>query len=254
MPKPLIIAHRGDTKNAPENTLPAFASAIQQGADGIELDVHWSKDEHLVVHHFFGYESPEGEYNLIFEKTLADIKGVDVGSHFSPAFSGVRAPTLAEVLDLGKGKIRFEIDLKGSSLPFLQAVIAEIERFGLEDDVELTTAHYGLLSHVKKLHPRLRTGTFFLQPPEWMPLRLAQRHVIDWATLFEIQVPHLHASLLTDDFVDQLRRRGLLVYVFNLSSKEDIGWGLSKGLDFFSTDELEMALQMRDEFVNRSRV
>ncbi|MFN8441490.1 MAG: glycerophosphodiester phosphodiesterase family protein [Caldilineaceae bacterium] len=118
MPKPLIIAHRGDTKNAPENTLPAFASAIQQGTDGIELDVHWSKDEHLVVHHFFGYEGTASEYNLIFEKPLAEIKRVDVGSRFSPAFSGCAHIDLIEVLDLGKGKVRFEIDMKGSSLPF----------------------------------------------------------------------------------------------------------------------------------------
>lgn len=249
MPKPLIVAHRGNTKRAPENTLPAFASAIQKGADGIELDVHWSKDEHLVVHHFFGFDTAEGESHLIVDKTLAEIKRLDVGSRFSPAFSDVRIPTLAEVLDLGKGKVRFEIDLKGSSLPFLQAVIAEVKRFGVEDDVELTTAHYALLSYAKKIDSRARTGTFFLQPPEWMPLRLAQRHVLDWATLFEIQAAHLHLSLLTDDFVDELRRRGLTVYASNLSCKEDIEQGLHKGIDSFSTDELEMALRMRDEFV-----
>ncbi|MFN8441491.1 MAG: hypothetical protein U0175_12000 [Caldilineaceae bacterium] len=110
------------------------------------------------------------------------------------------------------------------------------------------------MSHAKKIDPRLRTGTFFLQPPEWMPLRLAQRHVLDWATLFEIQVAHLHLSPLTDDFVDELRRRGLTVYASNLSTKVDIEQGLHKGIDSFSTDELEMALRMRDDFANRSRV
>ncbi len=166
MPKPLVIAHRGDMECAPENTLPAFASAIVKGADGIEFDVHMTLDGELIIHHFYGFGHTTNGDGLVVEKALAEIKRLDAGSWFSSTFSGLQVPTLAEVFDFGKGKIHFEVDLKGSSLPFLQKVIAEIARFNLEDDVELTTAHYALLSHAKQINPRLRTGTFFLQPPD----------------------------------------------------------------------------------------
>lgn len=252
MSKPLIVAHRGDTQNAPENTLPAFANAIKKGADGMELDVHLTQDSQLVVHHYFGLGTTTSGSGLLFEKTLAEIKQADAGSWFSSAFSGVQVPTLAEVFDLGKGKVRFEIDLKGSSLRFLQAVIREIERFGIEADVELTTAHYALLHHAKQINPGLQTGTFFNPPPDWMALRLAQRHVIDWATLFDIQVAHVNRMLITEEFVQELHRHNLLVHGSNLSTREEIEQGLSMGIDRFSTDHIELALQLRNEFVRRN--
>lgn len=253
MSKPLIIAHRGDPQSAPENTLPAFASAIEKGIDGIELDVHQTRDGALVVHHFFGLGTTTSGSGLLMEKTLAEIKQSDAGSWFSSAFAGVQVPTLAEVLDLGKGKVHFEIDLKGSSLQFLQTVIAEVERFDVEDNVELTTAHYALLYHAKRLNPRLRKGTFFNPPPDWMPIHLAQQHVLDWATLFEIQVAHVNRVLLTDEFVEELHRHNLLVHGSNLSTQEEIEQGLSIGIDRFSTEEIELALQVRDEFLEHNR-
>ena len=89
MSKPLIVAHRGDTQSAPENTLPAFANAIKKGADGIELDVHLTEDGQLVVHHYFGLGTTTSGSGLLIEKKLAEIKQADAGSWFSSAFSGV---------------------------------------------------------------------------------------------------------------------------------------------------------------------
>ena len=139
--------------------------------------------------------------------------------------------------------------MKGSSLDFLQKVVREVERFGLVDDVELTTAHTPLLFHAKRLNSRLRVGAFFYQPPAWMPVRLAQEHARDWAGLLGIDVAHLSLSLITAEFVQELRRCGLTVAGSNLDSVEDIQKGLELGVDSFSTGRLGMALQLRDEFV-----
>jgi len=250
--KPLVIARTGDVENAPENTLPAFESAISKGADGIELDVHRSADGELVVHHFYGLGSTDDGEGLVCEHTLVELKALDSGSWFDTRFAGESKPTLREVFELSKGRTRLEIDMKGSSLEFLHRVVEEIGRFELADDVELTTAHYPLLMHVKKLNPHLRTGTFFYQPPDWMPIRLAQKHAFDWARLLSIDVVHFNVSLIAAEFVDKLQQHGFIAYGSNLDSVEQIQRGLERGIDSFSTGHLETALRLRDRFVDAS--
>lgn len=247
--KPLVIARRGDVENAPENTLPAFESAISRGADGVEFDVHLSLDGELVVHHFYNLGTTDNGQGLVSEHTLAELKALDSGGWFDPRFAGEPKPTLSEVFELCKGRTRLEIDLKESSLSFLYRVVGEVERFDLVDDVELTTAHYPLLTHAKKLVPELRTGTFFYEPPAWMPVRLAQRHILDWANLLELAVVHLNMALITADFVDRLHRGGFLAHGSNLDSAEQIQRGLHLGIDSFSTGNLGIALQLRNQFV-----
>lgn len=239
--KPLIVARTGDCQNYPENTLPAFESAIRKGADGIELDVHPTSDGHLVVHHFYNLGSTDDGQGLVDEHTLAELKALDSGSWFGARFAGETKPTLGEVLELGRGRIRFEIDLKGSDLEFLRAVIREVERFDLAAGVELASAHVPLLMQVKRIDPGLRIGAFFYQPPDWMPLRLAQKHALDWAALSGIDAVHLHLSLVTREFVGELHRRNLLVHGSNLDAEVDILRGIQLGVDSFSTGRLDLA-------------
>jgi len=246
--KPLVICRRGDVENAPENTLPAFESAIERGADGVELDVHPTADGELIVHHFFSLGGTDNGEGLVCERTLPELRALDSGSWFDERFAGERKPTLGEVLELCKGRTRLEVDMKGSSPGFLRRVVGEIERFDLSSDVELTTAHYPLLTEVQRINPEMRTGTFFYEPPEWMPLRLAQKHALDWACLLGLAVLHLNVALITVDFVDALHRSGYKVHGSNLDSEDHIRRGLQMGLDGFSTGRLGLAMKLRDEF------
>ena len=177
----LVVACRGDREYFPENTIPAFESAISKGADGIELDVHYTTDKELIVHHFFNLGHTDNGKGVVCEQTLAELKSLDSGSWLGKQHYGVKKPTLSEVLEHCKGRIRFEIDMKDSSLEFLQRVIQEVDKFDLVNDVELTTAHYPLLVQARKINPQIQTGTFFYEPPEWMPVRIAQKHIIERA-------------------------------------------------------------------------
>jgi glycerophosphoryl diester phosphodiesterase len=247
----LVVACRGDRECWPENTIPAFESAMSKGADGIELDVHFTVDRELVVHHFFNLGHTDNGKGIVSEQTLAQLKSLDSGSWFGTQFCGVTKPTLSEVLEYCKGRIRFEIDMKDSSLDFLQRVIREVEKFDLVNDVELTTAHYPVLVHARNINPQIRTGTFFNEPPDWMPVRIAQKHIIDWAELLGINVAHLNIVLLSPDFVDRLHQSGFIVFGSNLDTEEQIQKGLDLGIDSFSTGKLELALRLRDEYVKK---
>ena len=102
----LIIAHRGDSKVAPENTLPAFASAVKAGADMVELDYYNSADGVPVVCHDEELDRTTDATKLwggtklkLTDKTLAELKLLDAGSWYAKRFAGTRLPTLAEALD-----------------------------------------------------------------------------------------------------------------------------------------------------------
>lgn len=242
MKKLQIVARCGDLVHAPESTLPAFEQAVSNGTDAVEFDVHLTEDGELVVHHDFYLGRTNNGRGYIGDFSLAELKALDAGSWFGPQFSGEKIPTLGEVLALGKGRIRFEVDMKSSSLAFLNRLIDEISSFDVVDQVELTSAHTPLLIQAKELLPDIRTGMFFYPLPEWMQPALGQQHILDWMTLSDAQVAHLHPSLLEKDFVARLWEDGFLVHGSNLNTKEEIERGIELGIDQFSTDRLEFAL------------
>src|SRR5205814_5101727 len=94
----LVIAHRGASGTHPENTLAAFRRAVELGADMIELDVQLTRDGEVVVFHDATLERTTDGAGAVSDRTLAEIRRLDAGAWFGPAFRGTRVPTLAEVL------------------------------------------------------------------------------------------------------------------------------------------------------------
>lgn len=138
-PKPLVVAHRGDLEHFPENTLSAFESAIDLGADAIELDVFLTKDGELVVVHDHILERTTNGTGYVGDLTLSELRRLDAGSWFGERFRGERIPTLGEVLELGNGRVRFELELRTPARAFLARLLAELARYGVEEEVELTS-------------------------------------------------------------------------------------------------------------------
>jgi len=110
-----VIAHRGASAYAPENTLAAFALAAEQGADWFELDCTLSKDGEVIVIHDDDVERTTGGTGKVADLTLAELKALDAGSWFDPKFAGEKLPTLGEALDLAKGRIGVYIEIKDSA-------------------------------------------------------------------------------------------------------------------------------------------
>ncbi len=109
-----VIAHRGGSAYAPENTLASFSKAIELGADWFELDTTLSKDGELIVIHDNSVDRTTDGKGAVADLNLSDIKTLDAGSWFNPAFAGERLPTLGEALDLAKGRIGVYIEIKNS--------------------------------------------------------------------------------------------------------------------------------------------
>jgi glycerophosphoryl diester phosphodiesterase len=166
MSKPIIIAHRGASKHAPENTIAAFRKALELGAEGIELDVHLSADGHLVVIHDEKVDRTSNGNGWVKEKTLEELKALDFGSWFTQEFKGEAIPTLDEALELLQpwtGIINIEI--KGGSILYPgieKEVVKKIEKFKLEDKMIISSFNHYSLVEVKKLNPKIKTGILYV--------------------------------------------------------------------------------------------
>ena len=107
-----IIAHRGASADAPENTLPAFELAWEQGADGIEGDFHLTKDGHIVCIHDYDTKKISGKNLVVAQSTLAELQKLDVGSWKDKKFKDTRIPTLAQVIAIIPEKKKIFIEVK----------------------------------------------------------------------------------------------------------------------------------------------
>lgn len=160
-PRPLIYAHRGASALAPENTLAAFLSALNTGADGIELDVMLSRDKELVVIHDSTVDRTTDGTGKVAEMPLAALRELDAGVWFGDAFRGEKLPTLAEVYEAVGGKMRINVELKNYAHPLddlTRRVIALTERFHLENSVLLSSFNPINLSKARRQKPEISLG------------------------------------------------------------------------------------------------
>ena len=155
-----IIAHRGASNEAPENTMAAIQQAIKDEADWVEIDVQETVDDHIIVFHDSDFMKLANNPLKIWDATLADVEAIDIGSWFDPKFSDQRAPTLRDVLKACKGKIRVLIELKyyGHDVDLENRVAQIVEEEGMVDQIELMSLKLEAVTKMKKLRPTWRVG------------------------------------------------------------------------------------------------
>ena len=131
--KPLIVAHRGSSFERPENTLPAFELAWEQGADAIEGDFLLTKDKQIVCIHDHSTKRLANRNLVVGESTLEELRELDVGSHKDLSWKGTRIPTISEVFATipDKKKIFIEVKCGMEIIPYL---VKEIGKSNLKPE------------------------------------------------------------------------------------------------------------------------
>lgn len=235
-----IVAHRGYSKKFPENTLVAFEETVKTGADAIELDVHFSRDHKLIVHHDYDLAYPTGGNGLIPQAESTYIKSLDAGSWFDRKFSDERIPFLEEVLEkLGK-RTEYELELKGFTPEFVQSVLQLARAHHLLDSIEFTSPHYYLLTYLKQRCPEAKVGMFVPSPPEWMDNELWQNITTQHALLGNIDVAHIPIKFLDETFVEKLHTSNLRVHAADCDTATEIAAARACGVDQLSTRSLDI--------------
>ncbi|WP_338552035.1 glycerophosphodiester phosphodiesterase family protein [Paenibacillus sp. KS-LC4] len=238
-PRNVCVAHRGWSGRAPENTLAAVKLAMEEpDVYWIEIDVQLSNDHIPVVIHDYKLRRTTNGKGDVRNWTAAELGALDAGSWFSPLFKDEGVPTLDQVLALTAGRCNVNIELKtdGIRYPALEEqVLASVRRFGVENEVVLTSFYAGALNKLFKLtEGRIRTGLIIDGWRQTLPLELSQTG----STLLSIDY-----SRLNKERVRLLKEAGIQV----------MAWTINEERAIRKIAELDRELMICTNFPNRWR-
>lgn len=231
---PVIFAHRGASSHAPENTLAAFQLAIDQGAKAIELDVQLTQDQEVIVFHDVHLGRTTDGTGRVKDFTLAEIKSLNAGLSFSPAYQNQIIPTLKEVLDFLPQDIFLNIELKNMHSPFddLPTRAASIiQSQNAEDRVLLSS-----FNTVALLKTSLSSSSILLGLLMRSSLLTRLRSIFPYLQKRFYSI-HLSFSFLNPQLVSTFQQAGLKVFTYTLNHTQDILAATKMGVDGFFTDD-----------------
>jgi len=207
----MVIAHRGASSYAPESTFAAFDLAIQMGARHIELDVHFTRDSHIVVIHDDTVDRTTDGAGPVTSHTLAALKALDAGSWFEGKFSGERIPTLSEVLQRYKGRVHIHTEIKGHSA-HLSAQTADLVRtHGMAEQVTITSFQKARLEEMHAYAPELPMG--------WLVAEVSDAVIAQARVMGLTQIcPRAHA--VTPELIHRLHAEGFVVRAWGVATEE----------------------------------
>lgn len=225
---PTVMAHRGLSADAPENTLYAFSDAISVGADFIELDVQQTKDGVLVVMHDSNLKRTTGVNKDIWDVNYADIQDLDAGSWFDPAYANARIPTLEETLQFVDKRAKLNIEIKPTkhgSDTLEQDVANLITEYHYTDACYVTSFSYGSLKKVKEVNPDIRTGYL-------MSVAYGQFYSLQYADAFS-----LNKVFVTSQVVNAAHQQGKQIFAWTVNSVSEVRSLCNLHVDSIITDD-----------------
>ncbi len=230
--RPLVIAHRGNSSVAPENTLAAFEAAWRAGADLVELDIQLTRDGQVVVLHDDTVDATTDGTGAVVDLDLEQVRALDAGVSFAPAFNGQRVPTLAEVLTWQSGRpgIGLLLELKGSWTPEqVEPVTAAIAAAGLSDRVIGQSFWPETVAALRQVAPQLRRGVLVVEAPD---------DLVERCTDLGVMACNPNGTLLVADpgLVARLHAAGLQVMVWTLDEQAHWAAASAVGVDAVITN------------------
>jgi glycerophosphoryl diester phosphodiesterase len=234
-----VTAHRGHSRAAPENTLSAIRKAIASGADFAEVDVQQTADGVVVLLHDSDLKRVAGDPRRVGELSFDEVRKLDVGSWFDPVFAGERVPTLAEVVDLCRGRIKLNIELKiyGPDRQLALEVARLVHEHDFESDCLLTSFSYDALLEAKQHNPRVRTG-------------LIIAYALGDVSRLEFDVLSVRADFLSDKVLREARRLGKEIHVWTVNDSRQMFRLMKRGVDNIITDDPDMLIRVREEWTS----
>lgn len=227
-----VTAHRGLSKEYPENTMKAFIAVKNALADFIELDVQQTKDKKLIVMHDSSFKRTTGVDKKTWELDYEEVKTLDAGSFFSEEFKEEKIPLLEEVIIFAKeNNIRLNIELKPTSheIDLEKSVIDLIHKYNFEERCIVTSGHYETLTKIKELDKEIKTGYV-------MTLAYGNMEEFVNADAFSIE-----ATSITKSLVTEIHKEGKEIYAWTLNTKENIEKMIKLRVDNIITDNVTLA-------------
>jgi glycerophosphoryl diester phosphodiesterase len=219
------IAHRGASGNFPENTALAFEKAIEARADMIEMDCQLSQDGHVVIFHDERLGRTAGARGRLKDKTLDQLKTLDVGQWRKKSYQGERILTLEEVLEIIGGRADLCLDIKNfpdGSAGIEIKLLFIVSRYDYLDRTIFSSIDHRCLSRVRELAPEAQLGVILDAKTQADPFALTEE-------LAAASV-HIHKDLASREFLEKAWEEGLDVHVWTVNEVRDmekfVSWGV----------------------------
>lgn len=236
----MIIAHRGASFDAPENTMAAFALAKQLHSDYIELDCHLSKDQEVIVIHDASLDRTTSGKGLVSEADSSYLHSLDAGKWFSDRFIGEKIPFLKEVLLFSKeAHIPLYIELKGDNLLLADRTIALINEMQMQEHVVIQSFDSGLLKRCITLKPSI-TYEYLISSFSPQELLMAKE--------LSVRAINVDGDLITDLALHTIQDAGFQVNVYTIDEPNLIRHFINIGASGIITNRPDLALNIKKLF------
>ncbi len=244
-----VIAHRGASFSAPENTIPAFNKAIEMKADMIELDVLPTRDNIPVVLHDKKLNRTTTGNGPVARMLYRELQELDAGSWFDPAYKNTKIPSLETVLKLVKNKIALNIEIKGNpnrrgSQSFEKLILEMIDQYDMQDHIVISSFNCKAIRQVKNLAPGISTALL-----NWK-YSYGTRRVYNFMQRCKADGLNLLARQMKRPLMDLLKNNHTPVWVYTLNSEAGMKSVIRKGATGIFTDRPDLLRKVvLDEFL-----
>jgi glycerophosphoryl diester phosphodiesterase len=218
----MAIAHRGASSYAPENTFAAFDLALAMGARHLELDVHSTRDGHVVVIHDETVDRTTNGSGPVIGQTLAELERLDAGSWFDPRFQGERIPRFVDVLERYAGRAHLHVEIKGRSADLSRRTADLVRRHGMGGQVTVTSFQKTSLEETRACAPELPTG--------WLVAAVTDAIVAEARAMGLTQLCP-RASEVTPELVRRLHDEGFTVRAWGVATEDLMRRVVNAGAD-----------------------
>ena len=228
MPRFMNIAHRGASSYAPENTFAAYDKALAMGVNHIELDVHLTSDDHIVVIHDDTVDRTTNAIGPVSNFTLNELRALDAGSWFGPEYKGEPIRSLGETLEHYKGRLYFHIEIKAREITggLARRTIDMVRGYGLTDSVAITSFRKEWLEEASAYDSTLPKGWLVpMGSASWDDSIIEQSKELGLAQICP------RADLTTPKLVDRLHAEGFVVRCHGLFNEDLMRHAVDVGAD-----------------------
>lgn len=237
-----VWAHRGAKGYYPENTLVSFEGAIKQKSDGIELDVHLSKDGYLIVCHDETLNRTTNGKGFIKEYNLYELKQLDAGYWYDKKYKGEKLPLLEEVLELVKGTtMDLDIEIKAGSIFYPgieEKVVNMIEKYNVKKQTIISSFDHFALLKIKEIDSSIKTGILYrdaiYEPSEYIKLTKAD-------------ALHPYFKSLDPEIIKEANSLNIDINTYTVNNYNDIKEVIDLGVNAIITDYPDRVRSVLDE-------
>ncbi|MGI5850766.1 MAG: glycerophosphodiester phosphodiesterase [Clostridiales bacterium] len=236
----LIMAHRGASGYAPENTMAAFEKALEMGTEGIELDVHMTADGEIVVIHDHTVDRTSDGKGMVGALTLEEIREFDFGSWFDPKFKGQSIPTLRDVFELledWEGLLNIEVKSGPIFYPGIEEKLVDmVKRSNFRGRIIFSSFNHYSLRDIKALDPAMEIGLLYMAGL-----------VEPWKYARDLNAQALHPLYynVVPELVAGCKENGIKLNPFTINEEKEMEMVMRAGVDGLITDYPDRALNVR---------